>query len=516
MSNQKENKLVQWLDQLQEQSWNLELIISGFVLFGLFQLREFLTIQLYYFNANGYSIYNKFTLSFLVLQISIDIFILSLLLLVFTRGLWIGVIGLRYVSGEIDYDSLKYSDRFKQYLKQKIGDFDNYIQRLEHISSSIFAFTYLLFFLFISLLAMDLESHLVNYLSSKIGLVKLGDRITDVFFLVGFLVFFDFITLGLLKRIKFPIFSAIYLPIYRFYSAATLSFLWRPIWYNFIDQRSTRWIAAFIVPVLIGFIFYKDVPFALFDYQFFPKIQHRTDINPRTTVASIENGRASFQAQFYDDLREAERKEKKYEIIRLFSLPTHRIDAPLVEVFVKYDKSIEDFITRADSSIITINEVGFNILQDQHAFANMVIKRTKSEYDRQQEQRYTVFEQQYDSLQSVDEIQASNSYLAYLDNEFLLYRSYLEHMKSIIKQSFSFEINAQPVPDSTINLDFHIHPNFGEKGFICTFPMQHAQLGRNLLTLKRKFYNETRESYYERDYTIPFIYTGIIATPQQN
>ncbi|MEM9887655.1 MAG: hypothetical protein AAF849_17300 [Bacteroidota bacterium] len=507
MSNQRESKLAQWLDQLQEQSWNLELIISGFVLFGLFQLRDFLTIQLYYLNANDMSIYNKYTLSFLVLQISIDIFILSLLLLVFTRGLWIGAIGLRYVSGEIDYDSLRYSDRFKQFLKRKIGDFDDYIQRLEHISSSIFAFTYLLFFMSLSLVAIDLEFQLLNYLFGQFELYTLADILTNIFFLVGFIVFFDFLTLGLLKSIKSRIFSIIYLPIYRFYSVATLSFLWRPIWYNFIDQRSTRWIAAFSIPFLIGFIFYKDVPFALFNYQFFPKIQHRTDINPRITVSSIESARTSFQAQFYDDLRQAERAEKKYEIIRLFSLPTHRIDVPLMEVFVKYDRGIDDFIAREDSSIIAINEVGFNILADRNALDGMVIKKTESAYDERQRERGAAFQQQYDSLWTIDEAQATDLYLAYRDNEFLLYRAYLDRVKSLVQQSFSFEINEQPIPDSTVYLDFHIHPNFGEKGFICTFPMQHAKLGRNRLSLKRKFYNRYGKNYYETNYTIPFIYT---------
>lgn len=508
MSNQKESKLVQWLDQLQEQSWNLELIISGFVLFGLFQLREFLTIQLYYLNANDISIYDKYTLSFLVLQIGIDIFILSLLLLVFTRGLWIGVIGLRYVSGEIDYDSFRYSDRFKRYLKRKVGDFDDYIQRLEHISSSIFAFTYLLFFMSLSLVAIDLEFQLLHYLFGKLGLFKLADIVTNIFFFLGFIVLFDFLTLGLLKSIKFPIFSTIYLPVYQFYSVVTLSFLWRPIWYNFIDQRSTKWIAAFTAPFLIGFIFFKDVPFDLFHYQFFPQVQHRADIVQRSTVIAIENRRASFQSQFYDDLREAEREEKKYSIIQILSLPTHRIEVPLMEVFVKYNKTIDDFIAREDSSIVAINEIGFNILEDRNAFDGKVIKRTKSEYDRQQQKRHAKFYQEYDSLWSIDKNQANDLYLAYIDNEILLYREYLEQVKSVIKQSFSFEINEQSIPDSTISLDFHVHSNFGEKGFICTFPMQQAKLGRNRLTLKQKFYNEYRETYFERDYTIPFVYTG--------
>jgi hypothetical protein len=48
------------------------------------------------------------------------------------RGLWIGALGLRYVSGDIDYEQLKYSPKFTKYLSKKIGSFDKYIATLEN------------------------------------------------------------------------------------------------------------------------------------------------------------------------------------------------------------------------------------------------------------------------------------------------------------------------------------------------------------------------------------------------
>ncbi|MEM8527389.1 MAG: hypothetical protein AAGG68_22300 [Bacteroidota bacterium] len=509
MSNQKENKLVQWLDQLQEQSWNLELIISGFVLFGLFQLRDFLDISAYYIGANDdNSISYLFGLSLVVLQVSVDIFIFSLLILVFTRGLWIGALGLRYVSGNIDFDSFSYSDRLKQYLKRKVGSFDDYIQRLEHVSSSVFAFTYLLFFMSMSLVLFDLEIKLLDILLSKIGIDLLQSIVLLLFLIAACIVFFDFVTLGLLKSIKQPIFAKIYLPLYSFVGIATLSFLWRPIWYNFIDQKSTKWIAIFSAPLLMGFIVFKTARFPRFEYQFFPKIGYRTELG---SFFFEENVRNTFQVEFYDDLRQIERQEKNYETIDVLSLPSHRIDVPTMEVFVKYTEAIDKFVTQRDSSIAAINEVGFNSLDDFNVmYIIPVTRRTESEYEKQYIKRKTVFEQQRDSLSSIDEGQAKRLSLAFEEREQLRYRKYLERVKSIIKQSFSFEINAQPIPDSTVYLDFHIHPNFEEKGFICTFPMQHAHAGTNRLTLKRKFYSEEMEDYYEQDFTIPFIYTGVV------
>lgn len=509
MSDKKDNKLAQWLDQLQEQSWNLELIVSGFVLFGLFQLREFLVVKTYYLGANDFINSGSFGLSLLILKISLDIFIFFLLVLVFTRGLWIGAIGLRYVSGSIDFDSFRYHDKFKQYLKRKVGSFDKYIHRLEHISSAIFAFTYLLFFISLSLVLFDFELKTLHALISKLGIELITDISTLSFLIIGCIVFFDFLTLGLLKSIKHPLFATIYLAFYKFVGVLTLSFLWRPIWYNFIDQKSTKWIAAFAVPFLLGFIILNVVPFQNFGYEFFPKLQHKTESGKFSSIYYKENARASFQLEFYDDLRQVEQDKGNYEIIEVLSLPTHRIDVPLVEVFVKYTKFVDEFISRQDSSIDAINKIGMNSLADFQVFNASVIKKTKSEYDKQYEKRQAIHEQQYDSISLVDAIQADSLDIAFKNNEQLRYRNYLEHLKSIIKQSFSFEINTHAVPDSSIFLDFHVHSNLGEKGFICTFPLAHAHLGTNHLTLNRMFYNGSAKEYYEKEFTIPFIYTGV-------
>lgn len=506
--NQKESRLAQWLDQLQEQSWNLELIISGFALFGLFQLREFLEIQMYYADANDFDLPNSFLSSLLALKVSLDIFIFSLLALVFTRGLWIGAIGLRYVSGDIDFEHFKYSDKVKQYLVEKVGSFDDYIQRLEHISSSIFAFTYLLFFIFLSILLYEIESNVIYNLLSKIGEGLIAEVFNTVFLLSGAIVALDFLTLGWLKRIKSPIFASIYLVLYRFVGIMTLSFLWRPIWFNFIDQRSTKWIAAFAVPFLIIFMLFDFTPFHTIGYNFFPKLEYRTESGRFSSIFYKENARASLQSEFYDDLRKLEQEKGNYEAIKVMSLPAYKVEIPMLEVFVKYTQFIEDFIIRQDSTIIVLNKVGLNSLQDFRIINLALVKKTKSEYDLAYEKRQEIHQQKYDSLLQIDAAQADRLERAFRVTEQETYRNYLEHLKSIIKQSFSFEVNEQAIPESSIFLNFHTHSNLGEQGFVCTFPLDSIRLGTNHLTLKRKFYNETTEGYYEQEFSVPFVYVG--------
>jgi len=102
------------LQKLQEESWQLELLISGFAIFGLFTAIPIISEN---FNdaQNSQQIYKFVVL--LIALISCSILIFNLLLHVLLRGLWIGALGLRYVSGDIDYDSLKYSQKFTKYLK---------------------------------------------------------------------------------------------------------------------------------------------------------------------------------------------------------------------------------------------------------------------------------------------------------------------------------------------------------------------------------------------------------------
>ena len=114
------------LDRLQEESWQLELIISGFAIYGLFQSFEPLELASIAAENKG-QFFKPFFID--VLKSCLEILCASLLVHVFLRGLWIGAIGLRYVSGDIDYQKLRYSNLFNNYLEQRVGSFDRYIHR---------------------------------------------------------------------------------------------------------------------------------------------------------------------------------------------------------------------------------------------------------------------------------------------------------------------------------------------------------------------------------------------------
>jgi hypothetical protein len=183
------------------------------------------------------------------------IFFINLIVHVILRGLWIGTIGLRYVSSEIDYDNMKYADRFTNFLKYKVGSYDNFIERLEKFCSVLFAFTFLLFLFCFSLCIFMIELIFLVVLFEKLfpnsqDAIAVGGLLALFFLLLGVIVFIDLISLGALKKIKDKRVSAVYFYIYRFISFITLSFLYRPLLYNFIDNSYTRKLFYFSVPYI--------------------------------------------------------------------------------------------------------------------------------------------------------------------------------------------------------------------------------------------------------------------------
>ena len=148
-NNPQDIKFKNWLDILQQESWQLELIISGFAIFGLFAIKE--PIQINVLEAEiQRNIYASFLWQGLMMSWLIITF--NLVIHVVLRGLWIGAIGLRYVSADIDYEKLNYSKKFTRHLQKRIGSFDNYVATLEKYCSIVFAVTFLLVFYLMGLL----------------------------------------------------------------------------------------------------------------------------------------------------------------------------------------------------------------------------------------------------------------------------------------------------------------------------------------------------------------------------
>jgi len=256
--NRSETRLSEWLDKMEAESWQLELILSGFVIFLLL-----LGLEPFHAIGDRISDLGYDASYFFILEIPYQIFrtayyvlIFAIIFHVFLRGLWISTIGLRSVSGEIEWQELKMSPKFENYLKKQIPSFDHYIEQLDKYCSISFAYTFLLVFSILAagsfLIGMIVIQFSIRGLLG-ISLFK-GDSITQaddivmlIYFVLGIVYLIDFLTMGWLK--KFQWVSRFYYPIYRFFGWITFANFYRPIYYNLVDNMLGRRLAIMILPI---------------------------------------------------------------------------------------------------------------------------------------------------------------------------------------------------------------------------------------------------------------------------
>ncbi|MEM0933881.1 MAG: hypothetical protein AAGJ12_15525 [Bacteroidota bacterium] len=324
------------LDSLQQQSWELELIISGFAIFGLFTAYE--PIKTSMLNAqNGDQIYS-FIVFFIALMVC-SILLFNLLLHVVLRGLWIGALGLRYVSGDIEFDQLKYAEKFKKYLRKKIVSFDRYIANLENYCSVLFAISFLLVFYVLAIASVNISIVLVaNFIiqnDALPGWLSYGLGTVLMLFLgIGmFLTFFDFITQGLLKRNKWI--ARIYFPFYWVFSFITLSFLYRPLVYNFLDHRFGKRLILLLTPIYLLILFL-------------------TSLENRNSNFWDEDASSSEIFANKDNYADMQTKEDDYpgNVV----IPSKVITDDYLKIFLPFSGKIEDRIFEFDESLRPEND----------------------------------------------------------------------------------------------------------------------------------------------------------------
>jgi len=314
----------EWLEKLQQESWQLELLISGFALFAIWESRTMIDGYENYLAVNrdgGRQLNLLFSSFSWLLSISWRIFFFNLLIHVLARGLWIGAIGLRYVSSDIDYEYFDYADIFTDFLKRRVGEFDDYIERLERFSSVIFAYTFLLFFVFLSLILFFAETFaLLTFIDDP----SLGGVIGLLIFFMGLIALIDFLTMGGIKKIKEKNIAKIYFVFYRIFSFLTLSFLYRPLLYNFWDEKYTRRLFLFSIPYILLLTLLPNVGST--PYPFYPEHTHYAN----------KTGEMRYEYHFYDDERALEQSRKKGIFREKHSI--FRISLPSIELSGSYGR----------------------------------------------------------------------------------------------------------------------------------------------------------------------------------
>jgi len=516
--NEKDNKtfFTEWLEKLQQESWQLELVISGLALYGVYYGKSGLSYIS--FAADQSSSPFLLNLLYAIFAVGWKIFFINLLIHVILRSLWIGAIGLRYVSDEIEYEKLDYSERFTSYLREKVGDYDDFIEKLEKSCSIIFSYTFLLFLLFCSLTLFIFwliwpNSLLENY-GDPDGLAPYLMLIWTIpFLLLGIVVFIDFITLGSIKRVKDDTVSKIYLPIYRFYSTITLSFLYRPLIYNFIDDKYTRRLFFLSIPYIFlisfgdSFIVDNNLP-------------HFPDEDTLLEDGLIIN------ELLYEDLHKIKQSQLTGEEVNEYvRLPNIRLSAyhmrdEYASVFFKINRNHREVLEK-EYNLSPVFKSGWRFSLSNYKKKDeekeQIVKDYKSKYNeltksyramRDSIRRGKINEaMKPQAIALKDSLQKERAQLNKNRDEKL--RNFDKNKNEKILKAFQsmLDVSIDSINyNDSLQCYFTRHPNEGERGLTCNFRISNLKKGNHIFNIEAiTSFDKRRDSIRTRKYKLPFI-----------
>ena len=299
--NEKQNK--EWFHKLKLNSWEVEILIVGFVLVMLFQIVGKLDFESYIFfdsgdletekNYGSWALYFAQLAALLAVEATVNILIYSFGIYIAFRGFWVGVLGLSSVFPKgINFKKLNFENKLS--LNEDKYDLTTFINYIDKICSSIFSFSFLISFAIVSLIIFFIQLLCMGLSLDFIAIKYLNSNITDIifealffiYFLAGLLFFIDFFLFSLLKYIAFKPFSFIFYYINKFFRITLLVFLYDHIYYIFISNVKRRYL--FII--FLSFILLSNFSEPLNDRKYFPHIDSKTE-----NIMSFYNYQNQFQ-----------------------------------------------------------------------------------------------------------------------------------------------------------------------------------------------------------------------------
>lgn len=443
-----EGKLRRWVSNLQLESWQLELLITGFSIFLLATSID----QYAEFSANfkfnklvatsaGNLVFvqsGKFIIN--TIPYALQFFLISLLVHLLLRGFWIGIVGLSSVSNNINLDKLNFKGPFRKRIPQKVRSLDDLIFYLDQVSSVIFAYTYLLAFSIISVVLVSsflfsllgISAFIQNWISSPeiSGLIAALVFLLVFLLFIGAIIFFlDTLLFSAFKKSKW--FSVLYYPIYRLFSVISLSFIYRSIYYHLItNYKKKQVISVTLVLGMILFVSYRINSWKT--YSFYPEV--------------INENQYIIQKAHYDD-------ERRGGFIWSASIPSKFIKNDFLEVFIRYsprDNELLDFLCpnyenlEREVSIMDGVRAGMKSARDSTVTIEDVLGT-----DEQYEQRVK------GAINCLSEM-----YEIYIDGELVVSRDFF----------------------------FTVHENNNERGIETVLDIKNLERGRHLLSIKKYSY----------------------------
>lgn len=193
-------RLRAWLDDVHRRTWELELLLSGAVVFALFRLPEKVDAAYFLLDARlGGTLEMAAFLGWYYVKLILYTLIGAFLIHLVARAYWVGLVGLHAVyPGGPRFESIDAGPLAKDLYRRRLPSLERQIAGADRFASAIFSFSFAIIFLFLLSIGYGLLLSGVALAVSR--LVFGGERFGDVFRILALLVFAIMLVVPLVDR----------------------------------------------------------------------------------------------------------------------------------------------------------------------------------------------------------------------------------------------------------------------------------------------------------------------------
>lgn len=222
MPSKNENRMPQWLKELQENSWEVELLISGGAIFALIQA-DIALLDLYW-TLKTTSVFPGMNIIMLILMIALKTLTLGFVFHLLLRAIWLSFICINYVfpSG-IKFEKLKLQKPYKVNTS-KNPDLHEQIIKVDRASGLVVYFSILSTIVFIGFTTLFAVFLGFGKLTVLLTGADWFEHIIIPFGYLAGIYYVDFISFGILRKI--PLLSYLTFPLFKLFDWLTLRFLY--------------------------------------------------------------------------------------------------------------------------------------------------------------------------------------------------------------------------------------------------------------------------------------------------
>lgn len=328
-NNNSQENIPNWLKELQENSWELELLISGGAIFSLFQLSDLFVSWI-----EQLTIITLLPGSGLLLMIgliAIKILTLGFSIHLILRAYWLSLVCVNYVyPGGIRKEQIKWKNPFQI----KINDKANLKYQIENVDRNCGRIMYLsIVSAFVALgLAILLFSLVFLMTLLENSSIWIAENAFSILFVVFLTYLIDLFSFGLLRKI--PYFAYIIFPFFKVYDFLSLrKYYQHSLWLFNTNIKKGRFLIGALV---FAFCAITLSYLSIYRYMHWPNL-----FDQREYSWQMADNTYMFEGAYMENWNE--------ETVQRIGISEKVITGNLLELFVRYNRSYDGLIEQTNN-----------------------------------------------------------------------------------------------------------------------------------------------------------------------